>query len=63
MISFEQLLPFVWPDRSAGNVGNANRLYVAVKRLRAEGFNEAIASVPGGYRFADDPPIREIARR
>jgi tetratricopeptide (TPR) repeat protein len=63
VISFEQLLPFVWPDRSAGNAGNANRLYVAVKRLRAEGFNEAIASVPGGYRFADDPPIREIAPR
>lgn len=58
----DELAKIGWPDETLTRSTAKNRVYTAIRFLRACGLEAAIVTTPFGYRFADDLRVEMVAK-
>lgn len=63
IVAPDELVARAWPGEKARPAAALNRLYVAIRRLRALGLEGAIENVPGGYRLVATAQIVPVSTK
>ncbi|MEN0061449.1 MAG: hypothetical protein AAGA48_04815 [Myxococcota bacterium] len=60
VVEADSLIAAGWPDDRSGHVALRNRLWVALSRLRRQGWSTVIERVGSGYRIPEELPIQRV---